>query len=885
MRIFFQHIIVLGFVFLLFRPVCSAQQGIITGKILGPDAPLQGATVTLGTKTTLSNRLGEFSISSAPGNYTLNVSYSGFKKITRQIKVNEDNNNSLTLNMSPDEMLGEVVVLGSRSQVQHTNLHTPVPVDVISSNRLLQTGQTTLTQMLQFNVPSFNTSRQLAHEPVTLRGLDPDQVLILVNGKRYHNLSFLNWGGVRGILGRGAVSNDLNSIPFSAIDKIEILKDGAAAQYGSDAIAGVIDIKLKNSIGKTWVQFHMGQFYRGDGETISVGINRGFALFKKGFLNLSGSYRFQNPTYRGGWYTGTVYSNNVVADESIVLARNFDRNKLSNAGSSKHNGYAMTMNGGYPISSRSQLFWTGILNQRTTVFANNHVVPRNVARVNLELFPDGFKSRPSTHSTDIAGIAGVRGETTTQWSWELSSAYGTNRGEYYNKETNNASQSFMLGKNAPTSFYTGNLNYGQLTNNFQLSKRFSTTPGCGLNLAFGAEWRMENYQLKAGEEDSWQNYDTTGKKQGGSGGLVLSPYDEVKANRNVAAAYVDIESEFANRFLIGVAARYEYYNDFGSNLAGKLSARYKLTNKISVRGSVSNGFRAPSLQQRYYSHTRMGFSTTGGLYTPLTLGIFRNNSEVASALGIPSLHAERTVNFSGGFTAAFYQHIRLTIDAYWIQIRDRIVLSGIFDRTNPDVDSLLKDLTDVNQVQFFANAIDTRTKGIEVALNGNWKIKKADLWVMLAGHFTQTRLFGEVKKAGNLPADSLNSNTLFGREEIGKLEEGQPADKFILSVQYKTEKIAFLLRNTRFGKTAILSNNPALNSDEHFSPKILTDISISYSPTTWFTITAGVNNVFDVYPDRLKDYRNTIEGLFIYGQEASPFGFNGGYYFISMVIK
>ena len=347
--------------------------------------------------------------------------------------------------------------------------------------------------------------------------------------------------------------------------------------------------------------------------------------------------------------------------------------------------------------------------------------------------------------------------------------------------------------------------------------------------------------------------------------------------------FVDIESEYANRFLINVAGRYEYYSDFGSNLAGKLALRYKLTQKLNLRASISNGFRAPSLQQRYYSFTRLGVPNSTGDFP--VFGIFRNNSDVAMALGIPSLQAERSINISGGFTININKNISLTADAYWIEIKNRIVLSGTFDTTNRNVDSLLQGVTNVDQVQVFINAIHTRTKGADIILNGNWKIKNASFSAMLACNFTQTRLFGEIKAAGNLKADSLNTNTLFGREERGKLEYGQPKDKVILSLQYQTNKIGLLLRNTRFGRTAILSNDTSLNEDEHFSAKILTDFSLSYAPKRWLTITAGVNNIFDVYPDRIKDYRNTGDGIYIYGMEATPFGFNGGYYFLNMQIK
>jgi iron complex outermembrane receptor protein len=341
--------------------------------------------------------------------------------------------------------------------------------------------------------------------------------------------------------------------------------------------------------------------------------------------------------------------------------------------------------------------------------------------------------------------------------------------------------------------------------------------------------------------------------------------------------------EFAKRLLMEVASRYEYYNDFGGNVAGKIATRYKLSDKFCVRGSLNNGFRAPSLQQRYYASTnRSGTTNSGG---PVVSGIFPNDSYVAKAFGVPSLGAERSVNVSGGMTATLLNHIRMTVDAYWIQIKNRIVLSGEFDKNNPVVKEILLPFPEVTAAQFFSNAINTRTRGVDIVLNGNWKIQKANLLAVLAGNFTHTRLFGKIKTAENLPADSLNINTLFDRYERGRLEQGQPDSKIILSLNYKRDKFGCLLRHTRFGRTAILSSNLAENTDERFSPKILTDISFNYSPVTWLRFTLGANNVFNVYPDKLQDYRNTEEGALIYGHEATPFGYYGAYYFVSAAFK
>ncbi|MDP9229341.1 MAG: TonB-dependent receptor, partial [Bacteroidota bacterium] len=591
----------------------------------------------------------------------------------------------------------------------------------------------------------------------------------------------------------------------------------------------------------------------------------------------------------GAEYKGTVYLNNPTRDDSIIQARNFSRSKVSNAGTTKLNSIGISINGGYQIKEKTELFWTALVNGRKTLFSSVYKFPKNTRLVNSFLYPDGFKPISIQKVLDVSGIAGIKGVLKNKWHYEYSTAYGNNHGRYDAENTNNASQYFTLGKNAPTKFYTGSLVFQQLTNNLNFAKDFSTKTGQIklLNIAFGAEWRFENYQIKAGEEAAWETYDPLERKQGGSqNGLIFRPDDEVNKNRNVLGTYIDIESELTDNLLIDIASRYEYYNDFGANLAGKIAARYKFSGEFSLRSSLSKGFRAPGLQQRYFSNTLKGTVNTGGLLVPVVSGIFRNKSDVAVAFGIPSLEAEKSVNLGGGFTARIFNHINLTVDAYWIQIRNGVVLSGRFDKaTNPEVQRILANYPEIDQVQFFTNAINTRTRGIDIVLNGNWNIQKANLVVMLAANFNRTNLFGEIKTSDKLPADSLNTNTLFNREERAKVENGQPRDKIILSANYKTGKLGFQLRNTRFGKTALVFDSKDISRDEFFSPKILTDFSINYSPKAWITFTVGANNIFDVYPDKLSNPLNNGEGTFIYAQEASPFGYNGGYYFVSMTLN
>ncbi len=683
-----------------------AQNGIINGVVKDGETILQSATISLSDKKTLTDYAGEFSISISPGTYTLLVTHVGYKKIEQSIILNNGETKSFQFNMERNELMGEVVVLGSRSFIQRSNLNTTVPVDRISSKELKQTGQQSLIQMLNFSAPSFNSSRQNLFEPVTLRGLSPDHLLILLNGIRYHNTAYISTAAIRGTQGRGSVTNDLNSIPFSAIEKIEILRDGSSAQYGSDAIAGVMNIELKKTTGKTFINLHLGQHYKGDGESIVFGINHGFSLSKKGFLNFSGDFRYREPTHRGGNYMGTVYYNipanaspalrdNIMAlDNNKIQERGFNRkNAVSNDGIIPLSSSGFLVNGGYPINSKIELYWTGTLNYRHAVYPGAYRYPKNQSQVNTLLYPDGFKVRGIINSWDISGIAGAKGKTNKGWNWEWNSVYGKNTNTQKAENTNNASQ-VALGANAPTEFYGGTPAFIQQTNTISFAKDLAKKIGGikSFNIGFGAEYRFEKFRTRQGEEASWKNYDSSGRTQGGTQGSgSISPADVVNENRSVAGLYVDLETDINDHFLINVAGRYENYNDFGSNLAGKLAMRYKFSSAFSIRGSLSNGYHAPALQQIYFSSSGNAWRNVGGVSTQVRLGTFRNNSDVAKAFGVKPLQPEKAVNLGAGFTSTLSSHINITVDGYWIQIKNRIVLSGRFDKTNPDVKRILEN--------------------------------------------------------------------------------------------------------------------------------------------------------------------------------------------------
>src|SRR5215203_2760480 len=577
--------IVLLLIVLVVSNVSFSQDATITGKVKYGNEALQSATISIAAQTKLTDNNGKFSFPIKPGTYTIIVTHAGYKKIEQTIIAEAGSITNVDFDMVPDDMLKEVM-LGSRSKVQRSNLNKPVPVDVFSSGKLIETGQITLTQMLNFLSPSLNASREVLNEPVTLRGLDPQQVLILINGNRYHSMAWLFSGGLKGQLGKGSLGNDLNSIPFPAIEKIEVLRDGAAAQYGSDAIAGVINIKLKKSKG-TFFHSQLGQFYKGDGEKINAGLYHGFALNNKhlpgdrqGFMSFSVYYRNQAATFRGATYEGLIYLNYPAGasepekvrikeqDDLLVKSRGFNRKAvIENAGNTKLISKGISINAGIPLNDRSEFFLTTLLNNRKLDRSTFFRLPRDSIRINYYLYPDGVQPRSKPTTVDVSIIAGIKGKTKTDLYWDLSNSYGSNSIENKSANDYNVTQTFILRENAPTSFYTGTDIFKQLTSDINFLKQFPPAINqiIRLNLGWGTGWRLENYQTKLGEEAYLKNYDTANYPRI----AVLGPENVVSKSRNVFGTYVELEAECKNSLLINIAGRYEYYSDFGGNLAGK----------------------------------------------------------------------------------------------------------------------------------------------------------------------------------------------------------------------------------------------------------------------------------------------------------------------------
>jgi len=870
-----------------------AQVGFVRGWVTNGIEDLPNATVSLDSQTCITKINGKFEFTVPAGKYTLMITHIGYSKIAETIEVKAGEIRTLHYTLIAFDHQEEELVIHSISGTKRNKFDAPVNVVSISEKALLQTGQPSLVQRLSATVPSISiSSRQPTWDNVTFRGLNPDQSLLLVNNSRYVARSSLTpIGPLTGQLGTpGSVVNDFYAIPQAAIEKIEILFDGAFAQYGSDAIGAVVNMKLKESTGKTFITLHTGQYYKNQGENVDLGFYRGFRILRKGFLGLSGNYNYRAPTFSGELYKGRVYVEDSVLDRQKIAERGFDISSIPPGYESMElQSASLSANGGTPIKENLELFWTGIFSYRYPSYPTSFRLPKNVLQVNLELFPDGFLARSYSPVWDLSFTAGAKGKTSDGWNWDFISSYGRNKVSMESHNNNNASQEFLLGKYAQTDFECGGTSFSQFLNNAHFSKRI-IRPNKKIKVihpAVGGEWRLEKYQITPGEEAAWQNYDPTFKKQGGVQAPFFGESDKIKVNRNVLALYAEIETEINDHFLVDMAARLESYSDYGSCLAGKFAARYKFSEKFSMRGSISNNFRAPPLQQAYYSSTQNGWSIdSNGSRIPSVSGVYRNNHDVVSRdFGVRKLEPEKAVNVSGGIASHVSSRMNFTIDAYWIQIKDRIVFSKRFEKSNnPKVAEILRDYPGVDGVQFACNAVSTRTIGADVAINSNWTVLKGQLGFTLAANFNRTDVYGIVQAAANLPADPLNTNLLFNRGEIGRMEKLQPSSKIIFTTDYIKGKWAFTMINRRFGSTEFIHPDSP-TKDEFFSAKIVTDFNLRFSPREWCTITVGCNNIFNVKPDPVKNYANTNEGKATYGSQYLPVSPNGGYYFVGLAFN
>lgn len=869
------------FIFWAFTLPLFAQSS-ISGKVTDEyGAPLIGVAVyergaTSGTATESD---GAYRLTVSGPNAVLVFSMLGFA--AQEISVGTQTTLNVTL-LTDVSLLDQIVILGSRrsNRAQTENM---APVDVINIKQVgMSTARFDVTSMLNFSAPSFNYNKQSGSDGgdhvdlATLRGLGPDQTLVLVNGKRRHQTAFVAVFGTRG---RGNSGTDLNAIPAAAIDRIEILRDGASAQYGSDAIAGVINIILRRDTGFLSADLGFSAYHdpkynpaykpelglyvfdnKIDGATYTANVNYGLPLGKQGgFVNVGLQYADIAKTYR--------QELDGVLPESIYRRAHGDGSMTGFGGmlnleapikpNDRMTFYAF---GGYNSKNSDAYAFTRNFSARPERFPTT--ADSAIAFVPGIIFTasDGeqyFNPRIRTEISDLSIAAGIKGLTASGWNWDLSNTLGRNDFHFFGEGTFNAG----LGANQ-TSFDDGGFSFLQNSINFNLSKELPALLQ-GANIAFGAEHRFENYQLYAGEEASYRNYNPD-KASGAQGFPGYQPSDEADASRSCVGLYGDFELDITRRFLAGVALRLENYSDFGFTANAKLASRLKLADNFNLRGSVSTGFRAPSLQQIHFSST---FTTVqGGQIAEVKIA--PNANAITKAAGIPELVQERSLSANLGFTFRPVRDFSVTVDAYQVQVKDRVVLSGQFDAEDSTLDpaftTALQNLR-VSLAQFFANAVNTTNRGIDVVLDYTKRRAHTHFRALLAANF-QRMTIDKINVPALLNDTPEHRATFLSDREQTFILASAPPVKINSTFEWGIKQLTIGARLNYFGKIELLGYgedglgiNPVVptDADENkfvedryiYGAKLVPDVYIGWQFSKNIALNLGVDNVLNVHPD------------------------------------
>lgn len=996
--------------------VAQAQTGTVKGSVKNESgvALAQATLLVQGkNKNTITNESGNYELVLAPGTYTIITSYTGQKASEQTVTVTSGQVSTINFILVTSTDMTDVMVIGSRSPLR-VSTQTAVPVDIINVSALATSApQANLTQILNYVAPSFTSNTSTVADgtdhidPAQLRGLGPDQVLVLLNGKRRHTSSLVN---INGTPGRGSVGTDLNAIPAFAIERIEVLRDGASAQYGSDAIAGVINVVMKKNIRKFTAAVYGGGFlskgandFRGgmDGKQVQVDLNYGIGIGKKGgVINLTGSFTTREDTRRATDFNGNLFNiynavearaltgsvnlsslfkninntpntaqiistikqyapqvtyltaaqqssiqaANTIAAMQGILGADVTNNELlyrgkerrdfnMRIGQSELTSGQLFMNTVVPINDKISFYSFGGYGIRSGNAAGFYR-RANQNRTLTEIYPNGFLPEIGSKITDASMAAGVRGKL-SGWNYDISNTFGNNQFKYTIKNTSNAT----LGTSSPLEFNAGKLGFTQNTANLDLSKGFDLLEG--FNLAFGAEFRIENFKITSGDENSYERYDINGVPAtptspantlptdffgaGRPGGAQVFPgfrkENAINKNRNSVAGYVDVELNPVKAWLLNAALRYENYSDFGSTFNYKFATRYTIGRGLNIRGAIATGFRAPSLQQKYFNSTATQF--LGGV--PFEVGTFTNESKAAKLLGIPDLKQETANSYSAGFTYNIpHTSLTVTVDGYLIKIKDRIVLTGQFARPGgtPTGDLLTLqqafDQAGATSATFFTNAINTESKGIDFIITNRFKFSNFSLKTDLAGTVSKTNKTGGII-ASPLLAATGNLNNYFNEASRIYLESAVPRTKLALINTLTTGKFELFLRQTFFGEVTD-PNTADVNADgivqgatinnqfiavEHpvWGARTITDFSVGYTINRMLRVTVGANNIFDIYPDKnlkIQTAANPLVGggygtpgtidlsnanQFEFSRNVSQFGFNGRFVFARLSLS
>ena len=754
-----------------------------------------------------------------------------------------------------------VIVTGTHVS-NRTAVQSQSPIDIITPKALEATGTSELATALSRVLPTLNFPRPAMADgtsgvrPAQLRGLSPDQVLVLVNGKRRHVSALVN---VNGTMGRGSSAVDLNAIPIAAIKRVEVLRDGASAQYGSDAIAGVVNIVLKGAGEGGSISTTYGKYNAGDGARADLDASSGVTFaHDRAKLDVAAQVTKQDATNRSGAYTGTAPNTSNfpgVGEKRYIV------------GDPRVTGQAVSANGSFVFNES--------LNAYATVIASNRDVDsyafyrsrdhQGQSALLAQFYPTGYVPVINQFVQDRSAVVGLQGTLGNDFNWDASYNYGHNSIDYTSENTIN----YSLGANSPRRFYDGNLQYTQHivningTKPFQLASRYAST------FSVGAEYRREEWMSIPGAPDSYFG-------SGSQGFTGFTAKSAVDARRHNYAVFSGLETDFTDKFSTSIGARFEDYSDFGKNTAGKVSARYAFNDKIALRGTYSTGFRAPSLAQQSYSSVNT-YILNG---EEIERGTFPPSSAMGVALGEKPLKAERANSASVGLIITPIQRLYMTLDAYQIDIKNRIVYSSTIKAT-PALLSRLSGmgLPGVETFSYFTNLLGTRTRGADLVTTYSIPFSTHNTLDLSASYtYNKTTLNDPVPPPSPLFVQWGIQSPLVGRDELGRIEDTAPRNKSVLSANWTLNRWSFNLTGTYYGSYTVRSAaGPSL--DQTFGGRWLVDTSVNFHPTDQWTLTVGADNVFDTYPEKITAARNSYYGVMPYSN-YSPFGFNGAFAYV-----
>ena len=851
-------------IFLLMTTFVFAQQ---SGMVVDQNnEPLPGASVVIkGTTTgTTTDFDGKFSINISQGDVLI-VSYVGFS--TNEVTFD---GGDLTVVLNEGEALDEVLVTGNRSKPR-TAIDSAVPIDNIRTESVLNVGEASIERALTFSIPSYNSQDQAISDatagfsPADLRGLGPSRTLVLINGKRVNQQAqaYLNRTP-----GKGEVGINLKSIPLAAVERIEVLRDGASSQYGSDAMAGVMNFILKEDSAFSTLSAGTGITSEGDGFQFNLDYNTTFAFGDGGRINLTVAYTDQEKTNRAGSPGLDAVDTSTARQNEIDFASN-DPTLGMIVGRPDLQQKTIFANITHPVGENAKFYMTHGYSERWNRSFAYYRFPgwrRDVADAGfLTPTPEDFVGYHPTFEGDIKdffNVVGVDFDLANGWNLDLSVTHGKNSIFY---TVNRSVNRDYLSDNgwSPTTFKPGGYAFSNIIQNADLTKSFSDQ----VSFSAGVEYKTEKFEAFPG--DPFSRYGAGSDSFAG-----ISLEQEGEWDRNNLAVYSGVDVDLTDKLLVAAAVRYEDFSDFGSNFSWKMASRYKLNDRSALRASYSTGFRAPSLHQKYLSNTQ--YIIVAGSNEPLLQGTLQNGTPEVRALGIKDLFAETSRNLTAGLTFGNGSNFSGSVDFYSINVDDRILFTSQLQ--GAEGSELRQTLSDagIYAVQAWINAGNTKTTGLDFVLN--WKSNDLDLG--LVGNFNETTL-----ESIDTPTE-LEGVDIFAREEAGLITNSRPKSKIILTADYSTDRWEMGMYNTRFGEVTVTA--PASGgTDQELSAKLITDFRLTYLFTPQLSLTGIINNAFDVYPDETLASTNTAQAgsRFIYSSEVQQQGQLGRNFSLSLNYK